>query len=150
METLKNKLTCPNKKCKYTISYKDYGITEHFHKIIKKCPVCKTRYEKPKTRYLKNRMSKSKRLKVKALILKNAKYMKKRPVIILFIIHVWLIVFTWLKRQYSKVVLYVDNGKQLKKQGEKYKLKKGLFETRKKFRIRIGEIIRKEQNNVSK
>lgn len=84
-KSLKYKLTCPNRKCKYMIEV-DQEITAHLHKILKKCPVCKTKYKKSNIPFHKIRLTKKQRLEIRKQILKGCDYRKKRFIIFMFFI----------------------------------------------------------------
>ena len=87
-DSLKYKLTCPNKKCRYMIEVgKD--ITAHLHKVLKRCPVCKTKYEKSDIPFHKIRLTKKQRLDVRKQILKGCEYRKRRNLIIMFFIFLY-------------------------------------------------------------
>ena len=59
-------------------------ITAHLHKILKRCPVCKTKYKKSDISFHKIRLTKKQRLEVRKQILKGCDYRKKRNAIFMF------------------------------------------------------------------
>ncbi len=85
---LKYKLTCPNKKCNYMIEV-GQEITAHLHKILNRCPVCKTKYKKSDIPFHKIRLTKKQRLEVRKQILKGCDYRKKRFIIFMFFIFLY-------------------------------------------------------------
>lgn len=101
----KYKLTCPNKKCKYMItSGKD--ATGHLHQVLKRCPVCKTKYKKSDIPFLKCHLSKKKRLEYRKQIFKMVGYKKKRFLLtrpIFYIIENWLFIKRRIKMYMYKV-----------------------------------------------
>ena len=83
----KYKLLCPNKKCNYMIELDDL-MTIHLDKVLKKCPVCKTRYKSANMHFNnKSKLTKKQRIELRKKILKKCTFQKKRPLIFMLSIY---------------------------------------------------------------
>jgi len=82
----------------------DEKITAHLHKILKRCPVCRTKYKKSDIPFHRIRLSKSDRLKVRKEVLRVCGYEKNRSLIIKLLIVA-----------YEKLVKKIKSKKRKKK-----------------------------------